>query len=78
MSILDIIIFSVAGIIIAIYAYFNIKNTIKWRNLVKSYVQKGLTLEQAKDMADKEVYKRKYAKKQAKNKDKKEDSIYEE
>jgi len=69
MSALDIIIFSLGGIIIVAYATIQIRRTLKWRKKVKQYVADGMTLENAKIKANQEF--------NYKNKKKKEKSIKE-
>lgn len=78
MSILDIIIFSLSGIIVFIYGFFTIKKGIKWKKTFKAYVDMGLSVLEAKELANKEVYPKKYAKKHKSNTNEQDDTIYEE
>lgn len=77
MSALDIIIFSLGGIVIIAYATFQIRKTIKWKKKVREYVASGMTLTNAKIKANQEFnYKTK--KKKEKNIKEIEDDIFEE
>lgn len=77
LSILDIIVFSIGGIIVIIYAYFSIKNLIKFKKAYKKYIDKGMTPPFAKETAMKECYPKKFKKVSKKNTNDN-DKIYEE
>ena len=72
-----ILIWILGGIAIALYTFFQIRKTIKWRKVFKEEMSKdGMTIEQAKKTANELVYKKK--KKSKKAKQETNDVIYEE
>ena len=66
MSILDIIIIVAGVIIIGLYAYFQIKKTLKWKKRVRELIENGTPQEKAVLIANKEIYNKQ--KKNAKDK----------
>lgn len=69
MSILNILIFILGGIAVAIYSFFAIKKYLKWKNRVKQLIANGHDLEVAKTTAYNEVYKKPKKNKKANNQD---------
>lgn len=67
MSVLDIIIFSCSGIIVGLYAFFEIRRAVKFKKAFKRYKKGGLTDLQAKEQAMRECYPKKYKKMQNQN-----------
>lgn len=76
-SALDIILFSIGGLIIIFYAYVQIKKTIRWRKRFRQLVnEEGKSPIEAKEIANKEIYKK--TKKDKKAKQEQEDEIMKE
>lgn len=61
-SILDIIVFSIGGIIVGLYAFFSIKRLVKFKKLYRENKEKGMTDLYAKQEAMKIMYPKKYKK----------------
>lgn len=76
-SILDIIVFSIGGIIIVLYAFISIRRVVKFKKAYNRYIKDKFTPLQAKEMAMKECYPKKYKKDSAKNPNS-DDEIFEE
>ena len=76
--IIKILIWVLGGITIALYAFFSIKKTIKWRNRVKYLTSHGYDLIQAKEIANNEIYKKKKKRKKENDKESTEDKPFEE
>ena len=72
LSVLDIILISLGGIAVVLYAFFKIRETIKYNKEYKACIDSGMTPIQAKEYCDKFFSRKK------KDKEQETDKIYEE
>lgn len=62
LSVLDIILISIGGLAVVTYTTLKILQVKKWQKIVRQGIADGLTEQQAKDNADKLIYKKKRSK----------------
>lgn len=61
LSVLDIILISLGGLCVIIYAFFKIRQTIRYNKEFKKYIEEGKTKIEAKELCDSLYSKKKKA-----------------